>query len=564
MDLVARHVAGLVTLLGDASLHALRAAHESLAVANAALAHLRRTVLTSDLLLGTGEEAWRRLWDAASEFSSLAYPEARFPVVSDGAKCLLCQQPIETDAATRFRHFQEFVTSTAQADVRRAETAYANCLAAVAEATINRDDLVLALDEINVDDTALAKRIQEFLQEATRIKEAIATAKPLPARGVQTNPEADLRAAAQSLRERGAQLRQQSPAMDPKDIAELKELEARKTLGDQLQVVLDDIERKKRIAAYGQCIEDTNTHPITRKSTDLTKRLVTERLRDAFQAELTRVEFTHLAVEIKTAGGTKGALFHQLVFANAPGVVVSKVLSEGESRALSLAAFLAELSTAPARSAIIFDDPVSSLDHIWRERIARRLVLESKGRQVIVFTHDLVFLKLLLDECSQQDAPCQHQYVRRVAESSGICSPDLPWVAMRVKERIGVLRTRWQEAEKLFRLGGPDAHEREAREIYGLLREAWEQAVGEVLLNDVVERYRPSIETKKVRYLSDIADEDCAELEAGMTECSRWIRGHDRPAANGTHFPKPVDLKKRIDDLDEWSRRIRKRREGKS
>jgi hypothetical protein len=37
------------------------------------------------------------------------------------------------------------------------------------------------------------------------------------------------------------------------------------------------------------------------------------------------------------------------------------------------------------------------------------------------------------------------------------------------------------------------AYEREGREIYGLLREAWEQAVSEVLLNDVVERYRPSI-----------------------------------------------------------------------
>lgn len=68
------------------------------------------------------------------------------------------------------------------------------------------------------------------------------------------------------------------------------------------------------------------------------------------------------------------------VFTNAPGVVVTNVLSEGESRALSLAAFLTELSTATNSSAIIFDDLVSSLDHIWREPIARRLVVEAKNR----------------------------------------------------------------------------------------------------------------------------------------------------------------------------------------
>ncbi len=42
---------------------------------------------------------------------------------------------------------------------------------------------------------------------------------------------------------------------------------------------------------------------------------------------------------------------------------VGKVLSEGEHRCVALAAFLAELSTIDAQSAIVFDDPVSSLDH---------------------------------------------------------------------------------------------------------------------------------------------------------------------------------------------------------
>jgi hypothetical protein len=213
------------------------------------------------------------------------------------------------------------------------------------------------------------------------------------------------------------------------------------------------------------------------------------------------------------------------------------VLSEGESRTLSLAAFLTELSTASGKSAIIFDDPVSSLDQDWRERIARRLVMEAKERQVIVFTHDIVFLRLLLEDAAKFEVPCANQYVRREVHA-GIVSPDLPWMAMGIKDRIGVLRKHWQAVE---------AYEREAREIYGMLREAWEQAIGETLLYDVVQRYRPSIETKRVRYLHDITETDCRAVGDGMTECSRWIRGHDQPAADAAPVPQPPELKQRIE-----------------
>jgi len=96
--------------------------------------------------------------------------------------------------------------------------------------------------------------------------------------------------------------------------------------------------------------------------------------------------------------------------------------------------------------------------------------------------------------------------------------------------------------------------------MYGLLREAWEQATSEILLNDVVDRYRPSIETRKVRYLHDITEVDCRDLEEAMTECSRWIRGHDQPAADATPVPEPAELKQRIDKLDVWVQAIEKRR----
>ena len=54
-------------------------------------------------------------------------------------------------------------------------------------------------------------------------------------------------------------------------------------------------------------------------------------------------------------GGADGVFYHKLVLARAPGVDLPKVVSEGVQRCLSIAAFLAELSTA--------DDP-SGMDSL--------------------------------------------------------------------------------------------------------------------------------------------------------------------------------------------------------
>lgn len=565
-ETIASHLNRLVAILGDAGLEFIRTAAVKREVAQAALAHLRTTVLTPDLLPATGEEAWRKMWDAAGEYSQLAYPGGDYPVTSDKAKCVLCQQPLGEDAVSRFKHFKELVESRAQGEVRAADAAYSTVVRLVSDAVIEREDVSAAIGELRGEDEGLANRVQTCLDEMSGNKQAVERAlsegRPLLASGTPSSPEPEVRVLAKRLRERATELRKQAPALGPGEATELKELGARVTLKERFESVLGEIERRKHQAAYALCVDDTGTQAITRKSTDLTKRLITERLSQEFQNELGKMEFAHLAVEIKAAGGARGALFHQLVFSNAPGVVVAKVLSEGESRTLSLASFLAELSTAPAPSAIIFDDPVSSLDHVWRERIARRLVLEAKTRQVIVFTHDLLFLKLLLEGAEQQGVGCQNQYVRRGSDASGLVSADLPWVAMRVKDRLGVLRQRWQAAEKLSRTGDSDGYERDAREIYALIRETWEQATGEVLLHDVIERYRPSIETQRVRVLHDITEEDCTAVDTGMSECSRWMLGHDHPPADGSPFPQPAELCKRIDELEEWVQRIRKRREA--
>jgi energy-coupling factor transporter ATP-binding protein EcfA2 len=564
IDALVAHLNRIDEVLNAGGVSKLQASIDSLRAAREALRVLRETTFTPDLLPGTGEDEWRNMWEATARFSSRAYAEEEFPVLRIGAICPFCQQQIDAVATERLEHFREYVTSTADAEVRRAETAHRTVLGQLSQIVISRNGTELTITEIGNDNPELAQNIRGFLEEADRVKSELqaAVANDAPLLGAESlgaNPAADLQAVAKSCRDRAAQLQTQSTTLDPKAASELKELESRSLLWDHLKVVTAEIERKKRRAAYRLCLDDTATQATTRKSTELTKRLITDQLRKTFQEELVKVGFTHLSVEVQAAGGTKGALFHRLAFSHAPKITVTDVLSEGESRTLSLAAFLTELSTASSQSAVIFDDPVSSLDHIWRSRIAERLVAEAKSRQVIVFTHDILFLRRLIDVSSKEKVDCSHQYVRREGQA-GISSPDLPWIAMSIKDRIGALRKHWQSAEKLARTAGSEGYEKDAREIYGFMREAWEQAITEVLLNDVVERYRVSIETQKVRFLHDITEADCKVVESEMSECSRWMRGHDEPAADGTPFPQPAELKKRIDALEEWVRSIRKRR----
>ena len=128
------------------------------------------------------------------------------------------------------------------------------------------------------------------------------------------------------------------------------------------------------------------------KAVNLTKRAVTKQLTASFSDELEALRFHHVEVQLVDAGASRGALYHRLKFRRAPDADVSKVVSEGEARCLSIASFFAELSTATDRSAILFGrSRFIARTTIGAQSVAKRLVVESKSRQVIVFTHDHSF-----------------------------------------------------------------------------------------------------------------------------------------------------------------------------
>jgi energy-coupling factor transporter ATP-binding protein EcfA2 len=562
-----RHLKEVEAALADNTLKAVFDARTEGRRKSEEAKRLREATFPQGLLQGTGTDVWAALWESARRFSQeQAYPDRPFPVVGDGAQCVLCQQDLDHEAAHRLKQFEDFVASTVERELRQIRDTFTRQRKAFSDLKTTTEAIDETLKEIRIEHEAVADSISVALasneKRRVAVLSALADDKDLAAdRAALVSASALAEGLSAQVDERIKTLRTSANDQTRKSMtAEAQELRARKLLATHLQTVLDDIERRKKYAAYGLCIDDTKTQAITAKSTAVTKTVVSQKLKKSFQDELVSLSFRHVEVELKELGGADGVFYHKLVLTRAPGVELPKVVSEGEQRCLSIAAFFAELSTADDPSGIVFDDPVSSLDFQWRNGVARRLVQESKTRQVIVFTHDVVFLLSLRQYAEELGVEPLDQHVRHQSKGAGVCAEELPWVALPVKKKIGYLNNDWQAADKLSRDGHQDAYEKEAKYLYGLLREAWERALEEVLLGGVVERYRPGVQTQQIAQIADISAEDCKAFETAITKCSTWLPGHDKAAAARAPMPAPGELKADIDALANWVAGIRKRR----
>lgn len=564
---LSKHFKSIEFALSTENVNAVFAASSEVSRKSEEAKRLRALTFPVGMLDGTGSESWTALWEAARRFShEYAYPHNIFPVVENDANCVLCQQRLNHDAGERLRRFESFVVSTTERELRQARENLARLERRFSELKVLNEAVDEAIKEIRIENENVADFFLKALlgNEERRKAVVLALAGNMGLEGdcpVLVSVAHEVDAFANQMEERIMALRSSASDEARKRLAaEAQELRARKVLAKHEKTVFDEIERKKKLAAYSLCINDTKTMAITQKSTAVTKMAVTQRLKQSFKNELESLAFRHAEVELAEAGGAEGVLYHKIVLTRAPGVELPRVVSEGEQRCLSIAAFFAELSTADDPSGIVFDDPVSSLDYRWREGVARRLVQEGERRQVIVFTHDVVFLLMIKKFAEEQGVEQVDQHVRQLSHGAGVCLEELPWVALPVKKKIGYLKQEWQAADKLFRNGHQLAYEKEAKCLYGLLREVWERAVEEVLLCGIVERFRPGIQTQHISTIADITPQDCQMVTAAMSKCSRWLAGHDQAAAARAPVPDSVELEADIQAVENWVAAIRGRR----
>ena len=245
----------------------------------------------------------------------------------------------------------------------------------------------------------------------------------------------------------------------------------------------------------------------------------------------------------------KGKTLHKLKIEMPQSRNPTEILSEGEQRAIALGAFLAEANLGKGAGGVIFDDPVSSLDHKRRERVAMRLVREANKRQVMVLTHDIYFLWTLMHEAEQMGVSVTTRSLTRRSVGFGVPEPHIPFEAMGAKARVGVLRKIQEQIAKIHKSDDESESRRQTIDCYRQLRIAWERAVEEVLFQNVVLRFRKGVSTQPLVGVS-VEDADYNVIEQAMTKCSNYA--HDQALVCGIAIPEPDELLADINMLEGW------------
>lgn len=560
----------LAVVATDETWTELSEAHTHLSNARSAAAAASANLFADEPLPDIGADVWKVLWEAARDYSrASAYPDRPFPVTEGGAHCVLCQQPLSEEAAQRLRSFETFVQDESKRREQEAADAYSEKCEEVSSKAISMTDLLpivaLMRDDIGLEKLAATLR-REILQLAWRLRALLRThhLAAMPALPPAAVPSlAPLRTVLDDIAARIAGL--QAEANSPQQaalIAERDGLTDRKWLGVVKADVLAQIDRLKAIEAIEKANKDTATNKITTQSARIAQALVTNRLRSQFAIEVNKLGVAGLAIELQQAKTSAGVPFFQVRLINRPSEPVGKVLSEGEHRCVALAAFMAELSTIDAQSAIVFDDPVSSLDHLHRDKVAARLAEAGQTRQVIVFTHDMAFLLLLDEACratKERDAtPVVYRLISRGADNAGYCHQEPPASVMPLDKVIEGMKAHLANVKIHHERGDQAKWLREVTSFQDQLRTTWERAVEEVV-GPVIRRLARKVDTTGLIKLTVLTNADCTVMREAFGRCSALL--HSQPGEINPRLPAPALIEGEIDVLEKWTADVRTRQD---
>ena len=286
--------------------------------------------------------------------------------------------------------FEDFVQADTETKAGAAERAARETLASLLTLRLAIRPHSVGLQEVATEDSTLQKTILRYLASARlrRFTFIRPINEPTEAAGILANPADKLNEIVGRLEARAAELdKLVDPAERSRWQGELNELEDRQHLAASLTLIESEHVRLATCAFLEICCKDFGTTAITNLRNKLADDVVTPQLRDRFVNEVTSLVSNKVRVEIARVGGRYGSPQYQVRFLAKPDAKVLSVLSEGEQTCIALAAFLTEVATMDHRSALVFDDPVTSLDHRWRKKVAERLVKKLPCVEVIVFTH---------------------------------------------------------------------------------------------------------------------------------------------------------------------------------
>ncbi|UWX58217.1 hypothetical protein NY406_02775 [Chlorobaculum sp. MV4-Y] len=520
-------------------------------------------VFSGSELEGIGSDVWKELWEAARNYSlSATYKEAEYPNVSDGSRCVLCHQTLTQEAKERLISFENFVKGEMQKAATDAAKEYETACQTI-EALPTSETLKTCIDAAGIPQDEFATQVMEFFEQLqARISQlpGIDSEEAIPAPLLSPKWIEEANAQSKSLGEFAAKYDEDAKSDNREEIKKkLNSLQARKWLSEHRTAIDEEVARLKLLNQIQEAKKSTNTKALSQKKGELAEALITDAFVQRFNAEIKALGASRVKVELVKSKVSKGRVLHKLQLRGASHSQnsLADVLSEGENRIVSIAAFLADVTGKSNQAPFIFDDPISSLDQSYEEAVVQRLIELSQDKQVIIFTHRLSLLGTVRHFAEKKTIKPDVVSIRSEDWGTGEPAP-IPLSQSDIKSALNTLMNqRYQDAKKASENGEFEHAEILLKSICSDFRTLVERSIENDLLCGVVQRFQRPVHTLKLKDLAKLKDADCNLLDSLMTKYSGFE--HSQPTESPVELPTPEDLVADMTGLKEWREEYVKR-----
>lgn len=514
-------------------------------------------IATSELqnvntLEGFGTGPWRSLWEAARNYahSSNLSDGQNFPSLISLEKCVLCQQELDEIAQQRLTTFNQFVLNDVSTQL--------NSINSIIQTKINTYNSLIVPPIESLSE--LEQLIPNFRNIYNQFSSSVAICRNLILEFLKNGGELEVNLQTISpnitsiLPIIDAQIEQNNQLLQNRNalVSELNELNCQEILFNNKTIILQYFDEYKYKSWISTCQSQLATTGISRKIGDLMENQAVSLQHQEFVSHL-KFFNRDLAskVQISRTRTSQGNTYQKCGL-NGISEPINSILSEGEQKIIALSNFMAECTIDNRLNTIIFDDPVNSLDMDYRDLIANKIVQLSQNRQIVVFTHDLSFLRLLIDTHKAiNTADCEIIGINKYNDISGIVTDEIPYLAKNVQERVDSIRRILTEHDALALT---DAHGREtkldsARKRFRMLLE---RSVEEVISNKTYERFNKNIHLKKFNLSSYIVTEQ-SDIDFLLNLFGKYsVTEHDGGTSTIPLMPTKVEIEQDIRDYLRW------------
>lgn len=510
-----------------------------------------------DKVQNVGSTEWKQFIQAAEKFAS-TQGESEYPEIGDN--CLLCHQSISDDAPKNLiSSYWDYIKSVAEQEAKTANEKLTEIKEGYEKLDFNQfpetDTLTVWIKEKHEAD--LTKLEEELKNQATLCQTLISNINTRKDSQI-VEVQFDLSALDAITTEVDEEIKAFEKDEQTIKLAELLKQKTYLSHKVKLEARFTDIEELNKNLIWVNKANQFNKQSIKSQSTNTEKRLSKEYFNtdyiNAFNDECEKLN-GKFGIEIDAK--SSDAQSNRQLFLK--GKDPSAILSEGEQKVIALADFIAETNITTINKGVILDDPVNSLDEERKSVIAERLVSICDNKQVIIFTHDLVFVSSLINYATDNSLLHECHWIEN---RNG--KPGQVW--LRNSPTYEKVYRNAEPVKKLYADANKDRCAPEQRFFlvktgFTALRTCYEVLVINDLFKNVVQRFneRVSVDSLSSVYFDEIL---INELLDSFAQCCRYMEGHTHSDKYAYKKPEPSNLNEEIQRYEAMKTKIRKHKKA--